>query len=184
MRTAAAATALGLTLLAAAGLAACSPDDPVIPPDPLPSVTPVFASDEEALAAAEKLYGEYQAAADALGASGWKDPTVLNAFVRGDVLRDELASAESFREKGYVQIGQATFDSFVLQQIDDRGPGTVFITAYLCVDVSAVDVVNSEGESITSPDRPDRQPLEIDIDDVEGGLRISRSEAWAGQDFC
>jgi hypothetical protein len=184
MRIAVAATALGLTLFAAAGLAACTPQDPGEIPDPGPSRTPVFASEEEALAAAEELYGEYQNAANALGQSGWADPSALEEFVRGDALEDELSGAETSHDLGYTQVGSATFDSFALQQIDDQGTGALLITAYLCADVGDVDVVDSSGLSIVSPTRPDRQPLEIDIDDQDGGLKISRSEAWTGQDFC
>lgn len=184
MRMAAAATALGLTLIAAAGLAACSDEDPVQPPDPGPSRTPVFASEEEALAAAEALYGEYQAAANALGQSGWVEPAALEPFVRGDALDDERSASESFRELGYTQVGFATFDSFTLQQVEDDGPGTVRITAYVCDDVTGVDVVDASGASIVAPTRPDRQALEIEVDDEDGDLKISRSEAWTGQDFC
>ncbi len=184
MRIAVATTALGLTLMAAAALAACSPEDPVVPPDPLPSSTPVFASEEEALAAAEALYGRYQKAADQVGAAGWKEPSVLTELVRGQVMTDELSSAQSFSELGYTQVGTTSYDSFTLQQVRDQGPGTVFITAYLCVDVSAVDVLDRDGHSIVSPSRPDRQALEIDIDDVDDVLKISRSEAWSGQSFC
>jgi hypothetical protein len=184
MRTAAAATALGFTLLMTAGLAACVPDDPVGPPSPGPSGTPVFASEEEALAAAEEVYGEYLAASNDLGESGWADSTALAEFTRGDLLADEEGSAQERNEKGWRQIGRSTFDSFTLQQVVDSGPGTVVITAYLCVDVTTVDVVDSSGQSVVSPERPPRQPIEVDLDDQEGDLKVSRSEAWSGQDFC
>ena len=184
MRTAAAATALGLTLLAAAGLAACSPDDPVIPPDPLPSVTPVFASDEEALAAAEELYGEYLAAENKLGQGGWKDLSLVEPFLRGAALADETETADDLAGKGYQQRGSTSFDTMMIQQLHDDGPGSVLITVYLCLDFTNADVVDSTGESIVDSTRQDRLALEVDLDDLDGELKLSRSDGWPGENFC
>jgi hypothetical protein len=184
MRTAVAATALGLTLVAAAALAACSPDDPVDLPDPLPSSTPVFASDEEALAAAEELYGEYLAAENQLGAAGWKDTSLVEPFVRGAALEDEVETAEGLSSKGYSQTGLTSFDSLALQQLHDDGPGALLLTVYLCLDFSIADVVDASGASVVDPARADRLALEIDLDDLDGDLKISRSDAWSGESFC
>jgi hypothetical protein len=184
MRSAAAATALGLTLTLGAALAACAPDDPVNPPTPSPSRTPVFASDEEALAAAEELYGKYLQAENALGAGGWQDISLVEPYVRGEALADEVDTAASFSSKGYRQVGEIVFDSTEIQHVEENGPGSLLVTIYLCLDVSSADIVDSTGESIVGPDRPDRLALEIDIDDVDTDLKISRSEPWPGDDFC
>lgn len=184
MRTAAAALALGFTLTAA-GVASCSgPEGPGVTLTPEPGVTPVYSSDEEALAAAEELYGRYLEVTDDLGASGWTDTGSLADVTRGVALQDELDNAEDFAAKRWVQQGRATFDSMVIQRVEDHGPGTVLITVYLCLDVTAVDVVNSSGDSVVSPSRPARQPLEVDVDDLDGALKLSRSEAWSGANFC
>ncbi len=51
-------------------LTGCTPGDEVVVPDPEPTVEPMFATDEEALAAAEEAYGAYLAASDASLAGG------------------------------------------------------------------------------------------------------------------
>jgi hypothetical protein len=72
----------------------------------------------------------------------------------------------------------------MLQQLRSNDSEQVSLTIYLCLDVSGVDVVDKQGESVVSPGRPDRQALEIDMDGAEGALRITRSEAWSGANFC
>ncbi len=144
----------------------------------------MFASEEEALAAAQALYGEYQDAANALGQSGWVDPSPLEQFVRGDALRDEEKTAADFSAKGYRQVGEATFDSMALQQLSDTGAGSMVLTVYLCLDVSQTDIVDQGGNSISPSDRPLRLPLEVDFDDFDDVLKLSRSELWSGENFC
>lgn len=60
----------------------------------------------------------------------------------------------------------------------------MLVTVYVCLDVSDVDVVDGTGKSVVTASRPDRQPLEVDIDNVEHVLKVSRSEAWSGDNFC
>jgi hypothetical protein len=184
MRTAAVATALGLVLITA-GLTSCAtPKTGLQPPEPDPTATPVYASEEEALAAAEELYGRYLKIANKLGQSGWTWTQDLDTVLSGRALEGELQNAADFAAKGLVQHGDSTFDSQMLQQLRSNDSEQVSLTIYLCLDVSGVDVVDKQGESVVSPGRPDRQALEIDMDGAEGALRITRSEAWSGANFC
>ncbi|MEO8262313.1 MAG: hypothetical protein ABI566_07060 [Pseudolysinimonas sp.] len=144
----------------------------------------MFASEEDALAAAEELYGEYQVFSNALGQSGWADPTGFQEYLSGDALEDELDGAEALNSKGYRQVGDTTFDTTSVQQLADFGSGTVEITIYLCSDVTAVDVVDRDGISIVSAARPARQSLEVTMNDSEGSLKINRRDAWSGTSFC
>ena len=182
MRTAAAATALGITLSIAA-LASCT-SEPGEMPVPSPSVTPVFASEEEALAAAEELYGDYVAYANALGQSGWADPSGFEEYLVGEALDEEIAGANSFHDSGWLQTGSTSFDSVTLQRLEDQGVGSVDITIYVCSDVSEVDVIDSDGVSVVSEDRPPRQPLEVEMQDSDGSLKIVRRDGWSGASFC
>jgi hypothetical protein len=185
MRSAAAATALGITLTLA-GLSSCaSGEDPVQPPPgPDPSATPVFASEEEALAAAEELYGRYLEISNAIGAGGWRDTDRYGEVARERALDDELETAADYAAKFYHQVGDTTFDSLGLQQVMDDGTSAVLLTVYLCLDVSEVDVLDAEGRSVVPEDRLERQALEVDMDSVDGALKVSRSEAWSGNSFC
>jgi hypothetical protein len=184
MRNAVTATALGLTL-ATAALTSCSTrQEPMPPPEPAPTVTPVFASEEEALAAAEELYGRYLKIANRIGHGGWKDTSGYADVARGEALEDELASATEYSAKKLKQRGDFTFDSMTLQQLRNNGQSGVEIVVYVCLDVSKVDVVDPSGHSAVSPERLNRQPLELQIDDADGQYKVNRSEAWSGADFC
>ncbi|MBX3194600.1 MAG: hypothetical protein KF727_05815 [Microbacteriaceae bacterium] len=144
----------------------------------------MYASDEEALAAAEEAYQRYLDVSNAVGAGGWVDTDGLSEVLRGEALDESLDATADLHDKGYRQIGDSTFDSAVLQQYAAGTPGTVSITTYLCLDVSAVDVVDSEGQSIVTEGRADRQSLEVGFDDLDGVLKVNRSEAWSGASFC
>lgn len=184
MRTALAAAALGISLTTA-GLVSCAGDGgPPITPGPAPSATPVFASEEEALAAAEGVYARYEAIANQVGQSGWVDTAPFAEVLTGEALADEVSGAEEVAAKGYRQVGESTYDTVSLQQVRDAGPGTVSIVVYLCSDVSEVDVVDGSGSSVVSPTRPDRQALEVGLVDLDGQLKIERVDAWSGTSFC
>jgi hypothetical protein len=184
MRTAAAATALGLVLVTA-GLTSCAtPKTGLQPPEPDPSATPVYGSEEEALAAAEELYGRYLRIANKIGQGGWKDTSGLEDVEKERALVDDQGNADELSAKGWIQVGESTFDSTRLQQLKDGGAGKVDMVVYLCVDVTSVDVLDRNGKSVIKPTRLDRQPLEIEMDDFDGQLKVNRSQAWSGKDFC
>jgi hypothetical protein len=183
MRTAATATALGITLSIAA-LASCANPRPGEMPAPTPSVTPVFASEEEALAAAGDAYQRYLDVSNAIAQAGWVDTSGFESVERGDALDQEIDAATSLADSGFRQLGASTFDSMTLQQLDDRGAGNVSIVTYLCLDVAAVDVIDANGASVVSPTRPNRQALEVEFDDADELIKVSRSEAWSGANFC
>ena len=62
------------TLALGLALAACSTGGTPLPPAPSPSVTPVFASDEEALAAAKDAYTAYLKVSDQILVDGGANP--------------------------------------------------------------------------------------------------------------
>lgn len=144
----------------------------------------MFASDEEALAAAEELYGRYNKLSNELGAGGWSDTSELSEVLSGAALAGELETSDSLSTKGYRQIGDSSFDSVTLQQLIDHGAEAVALTIYVCLDVSEVDVIDGDGSTVVSASRPDRQALEVEMNDNDGALKIVRSEAWSGANFC
>jgi hypothetical protein len=183
MRTAATATALGITLSIAA-LASCANPRPGEMPVPTPSVTPVFASEEEALAAAGDAYQRYLDVSNAIAQAGWVDTSGFESVETGAALQDELEVVADYVAAGYRQVGSTTFDRLTLQQISDGGAGELELVVYLCLDVSSVDLVHAQGDSVVGADRPARQPLEVEFRQFDHVLMISRSDAWTGNDFC
>ncbi|MCB1282027.1 MAG: hypothetical protein KDB18_10950 [Salinibacterium sp.] len=163
-------------------LAGCMPPDPIITPEPGPGATPVFASDEEALAAATDAYAKYRSVLDEIFTKGGNDLSKLATVATGDQLQVEMSSFAEIKNRGLHSTGGTTFTTQGLQQYDPGSPdGHSIVVAYICEDVSSVDVLNSSGESVVSPDRPDTSLYEVAFDLDSGGqqLLVSHKERWS-----
>lgn len=178
------AAALAIVLL----LAGCVPGEPVITPEPDPDATPVFASDEEALAAATEAYAKYLEVSDQILSEGGENPERLDAVATPAWQKLQLEGYAKAKANGLHSVGSTAFDSLTLEAYD---PGAVngegLVRAYVCIDVSGVDVLNVEGESVVSTERPGRSPAELVFDWVNGDsprLVVAEIEAWGGRDFC
>jgi hypothetical protein len=174
-----AAVALALSL----SLAACAPDPAPITLPPQPTSTPLFASDEEALAAAEEVYAAYVAALDELGHRGWDDPSVLEEVAAGSVLENDQARAVAYEADGIRQVGTARFAIDALQTYSAFPP--IEIAFYVCLDVTDIDLVDADGDSVVSSDRADVVALEVAVTGESlNALRVERSELWSGASYC
>ncbi|WP_022886251.1 hypothetical protein [Glaciibacter superstes] len=167
-------------------LAALSGCTPTPAPTPIPTSTtdaPVFESDEEALAAATEAYAAYQAMSNTIAQEGGRAPERISEFSTGAVLKSEVESFSKMEENGFHGTGDLSFDSFSIQSADLVDG---IIQAYLCLDVSGTDVVDSTGASVVPVDRPLRLPLQVGLvnsDDAKQ-LLIEESESWSGENFC
>ena len=185
MRT---APALLIVLAATLALVGCVPDDDPIVLDPDPSVSPIFESDEEALAAAEAAYAEYLEISDQVLNDGGKNPERLLAVVSEELYQQAAEGFESMESGGLHGVGLTRYDSAVLQSyFADALPGEQIIAIYVCVDLSGLDVVDANGTSVVSPARIERSPYvvgfaSVDFDDPS--LLVSSDEPWDGEDFC
>ena len=165
-------------------LTGCTPRDEVVVPDPEPTVEPMFASDEEALAAAEEAYGAYLAASDASLAGGGVERGELYKLVT-ERMREEIdEDFDSIGENGWIVQGNTSFDSAVLQSLVQE-PDYSDVTIYLCADVSNNRVIDALGADVTPADRADRVPLEVQLVSESGsGLKLERSDYWPDQSIC
>lgn len=176
---AAAAVALSLSL----GLAACTPEPAPIAVPPQPSSTPLFASEEEALAAAEEAYASYVTTLDDLGHRGWDEPSVLEEVATGSVLTNDKARAVEYANAGVSQVGAAQFTISSLQSYSAVPP--LEISFYVCLDVAEVDLIGADGVSLISGNRADVVPLEVSVTgESVAALRVERSELWSGASYC
>ena len=179
-------------LILAAGLAitlgGCVKDDGPIVPKPLPSSTPIFASDEEALAAAEEAYGEYLGVLDEIFYDGGAKPDRLATVATDKLVQLQSDGFSRTAQKGWHSVGSTAFDSAILQSYTSNpGEGDPLISMYLCVDVSGLDVLDADGSSVVSPDRPARSPFQVTLevrDSASPDLLVSGDEPWTGSDFC
>ncbi|HEU4849775.1 MAG TPA: hypothetical protein VFS93_05120 [Terrimesophilobacter sp.] len=175
------AAALAAVLL----LAGCVPGEPVITPEPDPDATPVFASGEEALAAATEAYARYLEVSDQITADAGADPNRLKPFVTEKQLQDEVTAFEEWSQSGDSSVGESTFDTVTLQQYAEEPDGHGTLTVYLCVDVSDVRIVDAQGTDTTPKERINRYPLEVSFDVVDADtVLIARSESWPAANYC
>lgn len=174
--------AVPLTVLLLSG---CTPADPPVTPRPAPSSTPAFASDEEALAAATKAYAAYLAMSDTIGADGGANPQRIAPLVSKAQLKKELEGFGPLRENRYHTSGSSAFDTSSLELYRETTKGAEAVL-YLCLDSSAVRVMDSSGTDVTPLDRISRRPFEIGFaQSMESRtLVLERSDLWDGEDFC
>jgi hypothetical protein len=181
------APAIALTATAMFALAACQPDATPIVPTPAPSSSPIFASDEEALAAAADAYRAYLEVSDQILADGGKNPERLREFATDEVVAQEAESYFELEQNKWTATGYTAIDTISLQSVTS-GPtsGQTVVTVYACVDVSATSIVDTKGNSVVGEDRRTRFPFQstFEYDADLGHLVLSEKLPWSGEDFC
>jgi hypothetical protein len=168
-------------------LAGCVPGDPIITPEPEPDATPVFASDDEALAAATEAYAKYLEVSNLIRADGGTAMERIADFVTPGRLDDELNGFKSFSDQGISTVGDIRLDGANLQQYSADETSPAIVTMYVCLDATEVHIVDSHGADVTPTDRPDRQLFEVRLESSAtepSKLLLARSELWSGQDGC
>jgi hypothetical protein len=177
-----AALALVGAVAVSVALAGCTPTaHPTA--KPTPKATAVFASDAEALAAAEKAYAAYLVASNKNAKAGWSDSDAYAEYETGRALASDVKSARDYLARGLKQVGDSSFDSMRLEQRTSRSQATV--VTYLCLDVTGVDVIDQSGMSIVPSGRISRNPLEVTFNrGPSGDLKVSDSQPWSGSNFC
>ena len=181
------AAGLLLTVVTALLLSGCIPPGSTVTPEPMPSATPVFASEEEALSAAEAAYREYLAVSDLVAQDGGKDPARFAEVVTQDWLDREIDSAKTLEESGRRQKGNSSFASIELQQLDQNDLARVLVVTYVCFDVGQLTFVNESGADVTPIDRPSFIPLQVTFESKGASNRsllVAGNEPWTGEDFC
>jgi hypothetical protein len=174
-----------LAVALAAGLFLSGCGTPSVDPSPSASAAdePMFASDEEALAAAEEAFRAYLWANDMVFIDGGAEPERLAPFVTEDWLTKEVSVMNDVSRAGHRQVGNSRFDSAQLQQTIRDGE-IVTIVVNLCLDVSEVSILDS-ADNIVGAAEP-RIALEAIFrsQDAQSNLRLSGLEPWPTTDYC
>ncbi|MBM7829405.1 hypothetical protein JOE59_000110 [Agromyces cerinus] len=179
--------------LAAAGavallLSGCAGGVPTASPSPsADAAEPIFASDEEALAAAESGYSSHLALVDQVTASGGVDVSRLREVATSSYAENLTDSLGRLQESGTHTAGDTRFDSVgLIERFETEGVATVSV--YLCLDVTDVRVVDAGGQDVTPPDRRNRAPIQVELESGSAAeptqLVVSGAQSWAGDDFC
>lgn len=77
-------------------------------------------------------------------------------------------------------MGSSVLVDMSLQQAKHSVPvnAPAALVAYVCIDVSTVDVLNSQGRSVISSNRSPRVQYEVTFDTVGGKLLPSKQDPW------
>jgi len=178
------AACVGSLLLGAAGCTAPSTPAPTSNP---PTVAPIFASDEEALAAAAEAYGKYVETADLIINEGGIEPQRIANYTSKELALTEIDSFQSLQQEGLSGTGTSAFFNLSIQKFTPESPrGEGIVSAYVCSDVSGTDIVDADGRSTLSPDRNMKTPFLVVFDlSPEGGrLLVSSATVWDGGGVC
>ena len=179
------ALALVPLLLLAAALAGCTQPTRLPPPEPSAAGEPLFASDEEALAAATAAYEEYLAVSSAVFREPPRDLSLLEAVATPEFVANEKPLADRLNENGWVISGRSSIVGVELQQVFDDSPNSTVLLVYVCLDVSGARILDSAGEDVTPTDRADEVTLEVEfVAESEDQILVNRSELWANRLTC
>lgn len=172
-----------------ASLAACAPAAPAATnaPTDSPDATeaPIFASDEEALAAAVAAYERYLELDSVIAAEGGVEPDRIRAAVTDAYASELIGQYESQQRNGVIVTGKTTFaQPNLTRNAQQRDQAQIEI--YGCAGVGDTRIFNSGGDDITPPDRDVSVPLLLSFESEARAdtLLLSGSELWAGDDFC
>lgn len=138
----------------AAILAGCAPTATA------PQPTPTFSSDAEAFAAAEATYREYVKALNAVDLSDPETFEGVYAWTTGDANAGAREEFSRMHADGWTVRGQS---KIAIAELPTRGssPDPEHLLLAVCLDVSAVSVVDEEGRSMVDEDRRDMQAMLI-----------------------
>ncbi|MCD2441483.1 hypothetical protein LQ757_04245 [Agromyces sp. SYSU K20354] len=177
---AAAASVLALVLTGCVGAA-----EPTPTPTPT-EAAPIFASDEEALAAAEQAYAAQLVVVDELSHAGGVAIEKLEEVATAEYAAGISASLERLSASGMRTTGATTFDTVELIE-HFEADDVAHVSAYVCLDIGDTRVVDSSGADVTPPDRILRAPLQVRFESRFLGanqLLVAGTEPWSGDDFC
>ena len=146
-------------------------------PEPAPSPTgPVFATEEEAFAAAEETYRAY---VDALNQVDLSDPETFEAvyaWTTGEANAEARQTFSRMHADQWIVIGTSV--PTVIEPVSWGAADLTQMEVAVCLDVSSVQLVDTSGQSVVSPDRPDQQSMLV-------SMTTSRSTGthWIISDF-
>lgn len=163
----AAAALVASALLALLALTGCSPD---AAPSPTPS--PLFASEDEAFAAAEATYRELIALSNEVDTSDPRTFEPLFELSSGDFEASDRKAYSTMHADGISIAGDNKVISFA--GLSSAPPYTT-VEARACLDVSEVNVTDADGNSVVDPSRPDVYGLRLTF--VAEGAQYTVNEA-------
>jgi len=168
---------VGVLLLA--GMSGCTTTDSVAPPEPTSTFVAPYATDEEALAAAEEAYAEYVNVVLASYREGVIDSSTLSDVASGDHLAELLDEFDERVADGRYIVGNESFDQVVLQRYSRDGSPSEIIAVYLCDDLSDLAIYR-DGEKIGPNEPLTTMTMQVvfDLSIDRDALLVSARDIW------
>lgn len=157
-------------------------------PTPTPTdvtIAPIFATDEEALAAAVSAYEAYLQVSADIGEDGGQDSDRVLDVVTSEYADEVVADFDAMAAQGLRVTGSNTIDTTSIVS-SYQHDGTVNVVIYGCVGVGTTRVLDEDGTDLTPAERDERVPLVLSFESTGSMSRLvlSGSDAWTGDDFC
>ncbi|MGV8859094.1 hypothetical protein [Rhodoglobus sp.] len=166
--------ALLLTLLSG-----CAPPDAAAPPQPTSTFVAPYATDEEALAAAEEAYAEYVRVINVTLRNAAVDEVLLESVAVGAELEDAIAVYSRLASEGKHSTSDITFDQVELQRYSRDGSAKELVTIYVCEDLSKAFLVDASGSRVKDDDVPPRiVQVSFDYSPSDKKLFLSDRQPW------
>ncbi len=170
-------------VVAALVLGGCTPDTRIPAAEPQPTAAPLFASDEEALAAATAAYEEYLAVLDELLQDPRPVGSEFDLLASGEAEATAMQDVRDFLDGSIRITAPRVVGSATLQSNTATANGAEVI-AYFCEDVSDVVVLDANGRTLTTSDRPDFSLWEATVTFDGVGERVTRRDFWSNEEAC
>ena len=147
--------------------------------------TPMFASDDEALAAAELAYRNYIAVSDEIARDGGAGFERLRPFVSPELFERSRGDFDYYSAGNLHGQGMTGMDSFRIQSFLNQAQGSD-IEAYLCLRLVGARILDESERDVTPEGRENNLPLVVRLSAIssEKGFVVSAGEVWQGTNFC
>ncbi|MEV8170783.1 hypothetical protein [Microbacterium sp. NPDC077486] len=142
-------------------------------PDPTPTPSPAFSSEEEAFAAAEATYREFTRRLNEVDTSDPATFEPLYELSTGDFEKADRKAYSAMHAEGIKVEGETRILSFAAVDSDATHNA---VAAVVCLDVSDVEVTDSNGVSQVAPGRPDVYALRVNFVIERGNYVISSAQ--------
>jgi hypothetical protein len=169
-------SAVALTL----ALSACQGGPPA-PSRPSAPSQPTATSKSDLPIRAERVYKRYLLDLQKVSEDRNHGYERLKPYLSPEAYTEEARSFQALSKRGVHTVGTSKVRKFVTQRVNVE-LGT--ISAYACVDLSGVRLVDKAGRDITPSSRPDRQTFLPSFALSNETLRLEENGTWSGDSIC
>ncbi|MGV8877250.1 MAG: hypothetical protein ACOH1K_07045 [Rhodoglobus sp.] len=147
---------LVLVLVLVLVLSGCVPSNASLAPEPSPSFIAPYATDDEALSAANIAYAQYVRVINEALRSQVFDETSFESVVVGEELDNAIEVYSRLASDGLHSSADITFDQVSLQRYARGGSLTKLVTILVCEDLSKAFLLDRNGSRVREDDIPPR----------------------------